>query len=197
MQFGATAPRLGYPPPFDRLFVDPVIAGDDYLNLNIWTPDPGASGLPVMIWIHGGAFLHGSGAMTLYDGSAFSRDGVVLVTVNYRLGAFGFGMFPDSPANVGLHDQLAALRWVQQNIAAFGGDASRVTIFGQSSGGASVAALLSSPAGRGLFGRAIVQIAGGTRLLTAANARMIIAELAARLNMAPMAAAFSDIDTDA
>ncbi len=147
VRFGATVPRPGYPPPFDRLFVDPVIAGEEYLNLNIWTPHPGASGLPVMVWIHGGAFLHGSSAMPLYEGTAFARDGIVLVTVNYRLGALGFALLPDSPANLGLHDQLAALRWVQQNITAFGGDPRQVTIFGRSSGGASVAALLSSPAG--------------------------------------------------
>jgi para-nitrobenzyl esterase len=194
VRFGATVPRAGYPPPFDRLFVDPVIPGEDYLNLNVWTPHLGASGLPIMVWIHGGAFLHGSAAMPLYDGTAFARDGVVLVTVNYRLGALGFGLFRDSPANLGLHDQLAALRWVQQNIAAFGGDPSQVTIFGQSSGGASVAALLSSPAGRGLFGRAIMQSAGATPLLTAADARLVTADLAARLNVAPTAAAFSDIN---
>jgi para-nitrobenzyl esterase len=195
VRFGATVPRPGYPAPFDRLFVDPVIAGENYLNLNIWTLQPDGSGLPVMVWIHGGAFLHGSAAMPLYDGTAFARNGIMLVTVNYRLGALGFGLFPDSPANLGLHDQLAALRWVQQNITAFGGDPSQVTIFGQSSGGASVAALLSSPAGRGLFGRAIVQSAGATPLLTAADARLVTADLAARLDVAPRAAAFSDIDT--
>ena len=176
-------------------FIDPVVAGDDYLNVNIWTPHPGASGLPVMVWIHGGAFLHGCSAMPLYDGTAFARDGIVLVTVNYRLGALGFALLRDSPANLGLQDQLAALRWVQQNIAAFGGDPSQVTIFGQSSGGASVAALPSSPAGRGLFGRAIVQSAGGTPLLTAPDVRLVAADLAA-LDVAPSAAAFGDIDTD-
>jgi para-nitrobenzyl esterase len=197
VRFGATVPRLGYPAPFDRLFIDPVIAGEGDLNLNIWTPHPGASGLPVMVWIHGGAFLHGSAAMPLYDGTAFARDGVVLVSFTYRLGALGFGLLRDSSANVGLHDQLAALRWVQQNITAFGGDPSQVTIFGQSSGGASVAALLSSPAARGLFHRAIVQSAGGTPLLAAADARLVTADLAARLNVAPTAAAFTDIDTEA
>jgi para-nitrobenzyl esterase len=105
-------------------------------------------------------------------------------------------VFPDSPANLGLHDQLAALRWVQQNIAAFGGDPSQVTIFGQSSGGASVIALLSSPAARGLIHRAIVQSAGGTPLLTTPDARLVTADLAARLNVAPSAAAFTDIDTE-
>jgi len=150
-----------------------------------------------MVWIHGGAFLHGSAAMPLYDGTAFARDGVVLVSLNYRLGALGFCLFPDSPGNLGLHDQLAALRWVQRNIAAFGGDPSQVTIFGQSSGGASVAALLSSPAARGLIGRAIMQSAGATPLLTAADARLVTADLAARLNVAPTAAAFTDIDAEA
>jgi para-nitrobenzyl esterase len=195
-RFGATVPRLGYPAPFDRLFLDPVIAGGEYLNLNIWTPQPRASGLPVMVWIHGGAFLHGSAAMPLYDGTAFARDGVVLVSLNYRLGALGFGLLRDSSANVGLHDQLAALRWVQQNITAFGGDPSQVTIFGQSSGGASVAALLSSPAARGLIGRAIMPSAGGIPLLTAADARLVTADLAARLDVAPTAAVFTDIDTN-
>ncbi|NEE60738.1 carboxylesterase family protein, partial [Streptomyces sp. SID8455] len=97
--FGPTAPKRPYAPPLDRLLPDPEVAGDDWLNLNVWTPSTGAVGLPVLVWIHGGSLLHGSSAVPVYDGSAFARDGVVLVSVNYRLGIEGFGLFPDAPAN--------------------------------------------------------------------------------------------------
>ena len=99
---GPTAPMPGYPPPFDALLPNPVVAGDEYLNLSVWTPDPGAQGLPVLVWIHGGAFVNGSSAVPLTDGSAFARDGVVTVAVNYRLGAEGFALLPDAPPNRGL-----------------------------------------------------------------------------------------------
>ncbi len=139
-------------------------AGDDCLNLNVWTPtlDTGAK-LPVMVWIHGGAFLSGSGSMTPYDGTRLAQKEVVVVSVNYRLGLMGFfsapGLFGGDfcVPNRGFMDQVASLRWVQENISAFGGAADNVTIFGESAGGQSVAVLLASPASRGLFRRAIVQ----------------------------------------
>ena len=153
MAYGPTVPKPPYPKPYDELLPEPVIAGDDCLNLNVWTPDPGQAGLPVMVWIHGGAFVNGSGAVAHYAGDRFARDGVVCVTINYRLGCDGFLFLDDASPNRGLLDQIAALQWVQENIAAFGGDPGNVTIFGESAGGMSVATLLSMPAAEGLFGR--------------------------------------------
>ena len=191
---GPTAPKPGYPPPFDRLLADPDIPGDEFLNVNVWTPDPSATGLPVMVWIHGGAYRNGSNAITTYDGTAFARDGVVLVGVNYRLGAPGFAVLPDAPHNRGILDQLAALAWVRDNIAAFGGDPSRVTIFGESAGAMSVSTLLSLPAARGLFQRAIAQSGAGHTVATVADASRVTAELAARLGVEGTAAALHTVD---
>src|SRR6266704_3032590 len=120
-EYGAVPPQSPYPEPFRHMLGDAGTSGEDYLNLNVWTPEVGARGLPVMVWLHGGAFLRGSGAIPVYDGSRFARDGVVCVTINYRLGAEGFLWLDDRIANLGLLDQLAALRWVQENIGAFGG----------------------------------------------------------------------------
>ncbi|MEM1110974.1 MAG: carboxylesterase family protein [Pseudomonadota bacterium] len=147
----------------ETLWVDEP-AGDDCLNLNVWTPslDPEAK-LPVLVWIHGGAYTTGSGSLPIYEGHNLARKEVVVVSINYRLGLMGSftapGMFDDDfcGPNRGFLDQMAALRWVQDNISQFGGDRDNVTIFGESAGGQSVAALLASPAMRGLFKRAIAQ----------------------------------------
>ena len=159
--FGPIAPQN--PSIMDALFGGDSEAWDeDCLYLNVWTPALDGS-LPVMVWIHGGGFEMGSGSSPLYDGTSFARDGVVLVTLNYRLGAFGFlelgGLDPDlaGSGNVGLLDQVAALEWVRDNIASFGGDPDQVTIFGESAGAMSVASLMSMPAASGLFHRAIAQ----------------------------------------
>ncbi len=137
---------------------------EDCLYLNVWTPRAEAAAkLPVLVYIPGGAFWEGSGAIRIYDGASLARRGAVVVTINYRLGAFGFFAHPEltkesprrSSGNYGLMDQLAALRWVQRNIAAFGGDPSRVTAWGQSAGAFSVGALLASRESQGLFQRAI------------------------------------------
>ena len=128
---------------------DPTVPGEDCLNLNIWTPGGGASSLPVMVWIPGGMFEVGTGAS--YDGSRFARDGVVCVTINYRVGAEGFLYLDDGTANLGLLDQIVALEWVRDNIAAFGGDPDNVTIFGESAGAMSVGTLLAMPRAAGLF----------------------------------------------
>jgi para-nitrobenzyl esterase len=143
---------------------------EDCLYLNVWTPQlpiqdqpASGSGLAVMVWIHGGGFEMGSGSSPLYHGESFARDGVVLVTLNYRLGALGFLELGNvDPAyagsgNLGLLDQVAALQWVQQNISQFGGDASNVTIFGESAGAMSVSTLLTMPRAKGLFHKAIAQ----------------------------------------
>jgi carboxylesterase type B len=155
LSFGAAPPQLppapGAPPiwrPGDGL---------DCLSVNVWSPDPGAAGLPVMVWLYGGAWRAGASAMPHYDGTILAGSGVVLVTVNYRIGFEGFGHLPGVPDNRGLRDQIAALEWVQRNIAAFGGDPSNVTVFGQSAGAASIALLLAAPAARGLFRRGIAQ----------------------------------------
>ena len=136
---------------------EPSFPGDATLNVNVFTPVPGEldAGLPVLVWIHGGGFKAGSPSSPWYDGLAFNRDGVVTVSISYRLGFDGFGWIPDAPHNRGLLDQIEALRWVRDNIASFGGDPYRVTIAGQSAGGASVWALLVSPAADGLFSAAI------------------------------------------
>ncbi|HEX5406621.1 MAG TPA: carboxylesterase/lipase family protein [Pseudonocardiaceae bacterium] len=194
--FGPTAPKPGYEPPFDSMLTDPKIAGDDFLNVNVWTPDPGSAGLPVLVWIYGGAFRNGGGAVPTYNGAAFARDGVVLVSLNYRLGVPGFCLLPDAPANLGLHDQLAALSWVQENIAAFGGDPGNVTIFGESAGAMSVTTLVAVAAGSGLFRKAIAQSGAGHSVVTADDARLVTAELATRLGVDATAAAFGEIPVD-
>jgi para-nitrobenzyl esterase len=134
----------------------------EWLTLNVWTPDLAASELPVLLWIHGGAYVFGSAADPVYDGRKFAAEGTVLVSCNYRLGFEGFAQVPGAPANRGLLDQVAALRWVQENIAAFGGDPGNVTVFGESAGAGSIAALLVMDVADGLFRRAITQSVPGT-----------------------------------
>ena len=143
---------------------------EDCLFLNVWRPATrNSSSLPVMVWIYGGGFTIGGTSPAAYDGSNFARDGVILVSLNYRLGRFGFFAHPaltaENPAgplgNYGYLDQIAALQWVQRNIAAFGGDPHRVTIFGESAGGGSVHMLMTSPQSKGLFAAAVVESGGG------------------------------------
>ncbi len=137
---------------------------EDCLQLNVFAP-AGAKKAPVMVWIHGGS--HRTGAGWVYDGSNFARDGVVLVSINYRLGPLGYFAHPalagepGAKGNYGLMDQIAALQWVKRNIAAFGGDPARVTVFGESAGGMSTLAILAAPSTKGLYARAIVQSGGG------------------------------------
>lgn len=194
--YGPTVPKPPYPAPVDALLPEPVIPGEDCLNLNVWAPAgslTGGASLPVLVWIHGGAFVNGTGAVSVYDGSTFARDGVVCVTVNYRLGVDGFGSVEDAPANRGLLDQIAALTWVRDNIAAFGGDPGAVTVAGESAGAMSVATLMALPAARGLFARAILQSGGGHHVLTAATAAQVTAEIATRLGVAPTAEGLSSV----
>lgn len=159
-QFGAICPQ----PAGGALAKMPQ--SEDCLSINIWAPKRGlhAKPLPVMFWIHGGGSFVGSGSDPLYDGAALAREGVIVVTFNYRLGVLGYFVHPALSAlhadgamlaNYGLMDQLAALRWVRRNIAAFGGDARNITIFGESAGGCAVNMWMTSPATRGLFARAI------------------------------------------
>jgi para-nitrobenzyl esterase len=133
---------------------------EDCLNLNIWTPSVDKKKRSVMFWIHGGAFITGGGMAPMYDGSALTRRGdVVVVTINYRLGALGYLYLPGVTANVGHLDQILALKWVHNNIGLFGGDPNNVTIFGESAGGYSVVTLAAMPAAKGLFHRIIAQSA--------------------------------------
>jgi para-nitrobenzyl esterase len=134
----------------------------DCLTLNIWSPDLAASRLPVMVWIHGGTYLAGSSSNPHHDGETLARAGVVMVSMNYRTGVEGFAHIADAPDNRGILDQAAALRWVQDNIAGFGGDPGNVTVFGQSAGAGCTAALLAMPMAAGLFRRAIAQSMPGT-----------------------------------
>lgn len=145
---------------------------EDCLTLNIWAPSAGGAKRPVMVWLHGGGYTGGSGSAKLYEGRALARRGVVVVTLNYRLGRLGFfahpGANPSEGANFGLLDQRAALSWVRNNIAAFGGDPKRITLFGNSAGGESVLFHMTSPGSRALFQRAIVQSGLGGRVLRTA-----------------------------
>lgn len=165
-----------------------VAFAEDCLTLNVWTQGCDDGARPVMVWIHGGAFVLGSGSSPIYDGSALASRGVVLVSINYRLGAFGFLRFKDvtggaipSTGNEGLLDQIRALEWVRDNIASFGGDPNNVTIFGESAGGISVGCLMGIEAAAPLFHKAIPQSGAchTAALLEAANsvAEMTLAEL--------------------
>ena len=148
---------------------------EDCLTLNIWAPSSlGAKRLPVMIWVYGGGFTGGSGSLPEYDGESLAKMGVVVVTINYRVGVFGFLAHPaltrESPqhtsGNYGLLDQIAAIKWVDTNIAAFGGDKTRLTVFGESAGASSLSLLLASPLSRGLFDRVILESPGTMRPLS-------------------------------
>ncbi|MFI0924022.1 carboxylesterase/lipase family protein [Streptomyces sp. NPDC021012] len=156
--YGPTAQRR----PFAEVTTipEPSVPGAGVLNLNVFTPaaDPEA-GLPVLVWFHGGGYVAGSAASPWYDGAAFNRDGVVLVSVGYRLGIEGFLHLEGAPDNRGVRDWVAALEWVRDNIAAFGGDPERVTIAGQSAGGGAVQTLLAVPSAEGLF-RGAISVSG-------------------------------------
>lgn len=160
---------------------------EDCLALNVWSPE-GATGLPVMVWVHGGSFVSGSGSIGWYDGARLASRGVVVVTLNYRLGPFGFlhlealgGEQWSGAANLGLSDQAAALRWVRDHVEAFGGDPTRVTLFGESAGAMSISHHLALPSSAGLFARAIAQSGAATHCHDAergeAVARRFVGEL--------------------
>ncbi|WP_043263351.1 carboxylesterase family protein [Streptomyces sp. CT34] len=184
-EFGPAAPQSG-----------PVQARaeerTDWLTLNVRTPDPGAAGLPVLVWIHGGGYLAGTSSDPVYDPTALVAAGLVVVSINYRVGAEGFAFLDGAPANRGFLDQIAALHWVRRNIAAFGGDPGQVTVAGQSAGAGSIAALLTMRPVRGLFRRAITHSVPGGHCTPALAERITVA-LARRLGTAPTAGALSGI----
>jgi para-nitrobenzyl esterase len=175
------------------LLFDPAVPGDDCLNLNIWTPDPGEAGLPVLVWSPGGSFHFSSGGS--YDGSRFARDGVVCVTINWRTGADGFLYLGDGDdgANLGLLDQVAALTWVRDNIAAFGGDPGRVTVFGESAGAMSIGVLLSMPRAEGLFRRAVLQSGAAHHVVDAHDAARVGARFVEILRVPATRNALADV----
>jgi para-nitrobenzyl esterase len=196
-----TAPSPTAPQPardFGRLDMTPYfgpgwVRGEEYLTVDVRTPAADGNRRPVMVFVHGGGFVTGSTSAALYDGSAFARDGVVLVTVNYRVGVPGFLDLEGAPPNRGLLDVLAALGWVRDTIAAFGGDPGNVTLFGQSAGATLTGALLATPEAKGLFRRAIVQSGSGTGAFTPEQARRVTAAAAAALGVEPVAEAFAPI----
>ncbi|MFV8186374.1 carboxylesterase/lipase family protein [Streptomyces sp. AF1B] len=183
---------FGPPPPqHDRMnpavFTGPgADAAPDCLTVNVWSPDPGAARLPVMVWFHGGAYAFGQAGDPVYDGARLASRGVVVVTFNYRVGMEGFAEIAGAPSNRGLLDQVAALRWVRENIAAFGGDPSRVTVFGESAGAGSIAALLAMDAAAGLFTRAVAQSVPGS-FFSAGLAADIASAVVGRLGLAATA----------
>jgi para-nitrobenzyl esterase len=162
------AAMFGPPPPQSGFLltpmapVDPAAGLDDWLTVNVFSPALGAAGLPVLVWIYGGAYRFGASCLTGYDGTPLARQDVVVVTFNHRVGVEGYAHLPGVPANRALLDQVAALRWVAENIAAFGGDPGLVTVFGESAGAGAIASLLVMPAAAGLFRRAVAQSVPGT-----------------------------------
>ncbi|MCR6488459.1 carboxylesterase family protein [Amycolatopsis sp. OK19-0408] len=178
------------------LIPEPSIPGESTLNVDVFTPDPGPArdgGLPVLVWIHGGGFVAGSPASPWYDGAAFNRDGVVTVSVSYRLGFDGFGRLDDAPGNRGVLDWLCALEWVRDTISAFGGDPRRVTIAGQSAGGAAVLTLLGMPSAQQLFTAAHC-LSGPAVHITTGQAESFGRALAGRLGVPPSRAGLSTVD---
>jgi para-nitrobenzyl esterase len=174
---------------FSRI-AGPAALSEDCLTLDVVTPGADGARRPVLVWIHGGAFVMGAGSAILYQGAGLARRGdVVVVTINYRLGALGFlalgDVAPGFDANLGLRDQLAALRWVRENIAAFGGDPENVTVFGESAGGMSVGALLGTPSAGGLFARAIAQSGAAHNTTSREGAARVARTFLEALGLAP------------
>ncbi|MCD2442053.1 carboxylesterase family protein [Agromyces sp. SYSU K20354] len=195
LEYGATAQRGD---PGVTLIPEPSVPGDSTLNVNVFTPrpervEPGTDeALPVLVWIHGGGYFAGSPASPWYDGAAFNRDGVVTVSVSYRLGFDGFGWISDAPQNRGVRDWLLALEWVRDNIAAFGGDPDRVTIAGQSAGGGAVLTLLGMDAAQHLF-HGVYAISGALADVTPERSEKFGRELAVAAGVEPTRAGLSTL----
>lgn len=195
---GPSAPhKVGEFPQLDvkSLVGDGGERGDNYLTLNVWAP-VGAADAPVMVFIHGGGFVTGNKDAPVHDGSAFARAGVVCIAINYRLGIEGFLPIPGIPTNLGLRDMLAALQWVQDNAAVFGGNAGNVTVFGESAGAMAIANLLASPLAKGLFRRAIVQSGHGSMVRQIPVARRLVTKLAKLLRIPETAEGFASVPFD-
>jgi para-nitrobenzyl esterase len=191
LTFGPPPPQGGH---FGMGAMSPEPTDADWLTVNIWSPRPvPGAGLPVMVWIQGGGYEIGTSGLPEYDGGRLAREGgVVVVTLNYRVGAEGFAQLEGGPPNRGLLDQVAALEWVRDDIRAFGGDPGQVTVFGQSAGGGSVAALLAMDRAVGLVRRAVVQSMPGT-YFSPELATDIAAACAGGLGLRPTAADLSGV----
>lgn len=185
------ASRFGPPPPQSGRTTE----GDDWLNLAVWTPDPGRAGLPVLVWISGGGYLSCNSANPHFAGATVAAAGAVVVSAHYRSGFEGFAHVDGAPNNRALLDQLAALEWVQHNVARFGGDPGNVTVLGQSAGAGSIAALVTMPAATGAFRRAILQSIPGT-YFTKGLAADIAADICGRIGRIPSVAALADVAPD-
>lgn len=186
-RFGANAPQ--WTAPFPDLDIRPLIGsgwqrGDDFLTANVWAPAAGGADLPVMVFVHGGAFAVGSNGAAVSDGAAFARRGVVLIAINYRLGVEGFLAIPGAPTNLGLRDQIFALGWVRDNARAFGGNPDNVTVFGESAGAMTLANLVTSPLAHGLFRRAIIESGHGSMVRAIPVAERLTRKLASTLGVA-------------
>jgi para-nitrobenzyl esterase len=191
---GPSAPQPAAPP-FEALDIEPLVGsgwrhGDDFLNISVWAPEAPITASPVLVFIHGGGFIAGSNDVAVLDGSAFARSGVICMAINYRMGIEGFLAIPGVPTNLGLRDQIVALEWVRDNAAAFGGDPTDITVFGESAGAMSVADLIASPLAKGLFRRAIVQSGHGGMTRSLPVARRLAAKLAKMLRVTPDEAGF-------
>jgi para-nitrobenzyl esterase len=192
--FGPSSPQTPYPGAIGKVLPSIAIPGDDILTVNVWSPD-GAKDAPVVLWLHGGAFERGASALDGYDGTQFAADGVVTVTANYRLGGEGFSVLDGAPLNLGLWDAALALEWVHREIAGFGGDPERITVMGESAGGALVAALLTRGVTRKLMAGAIIQ-SGPLTASTPAAAGRATKAIAARLRVPATRDAFLAIGPD-
>jgi para-nitrobenzyl esterase len=182
--FGPIAPQGPSPISLFAVAEQPEISEEGCLTLNVFTPAAAGTLRPVLVWIHGGGFTGGSSRNAWYDGTSFAANGVVVVTINYRLGALGFLHLGDDlpgSGNCGLLDQVAALEWVRDNIAAFGGDPGNVTVFGESAGGMSVGSLLGTPAASGLFHQAVPQSGAASSVNSLEEAAAVAEQVVARV----------------
>jgi len=195
-QFGPSAPQTPYRGRIGELLPSLTSDGtnEDILTVNVWAPasatEPASGLLPVVLWIHGGAFERGGSSIAGYNGTSFARGGVVFVSANYRLGSEGFSVLEDAPRNLGLEDVAAALRWTHAEITAFGGDPSRITVMGESAGGALVAALLSRPDTAPLIAGAIIE-SGPLDAAEPKRAERVTRALAKRLGIPATREAFA------
>src|SRR4029077_9258635 len=193
------AAMFGPPPPQSALVLapsEPVAPGadpKDWLTVHVFSPDPGGAALPVMVWIYGGGYQVGASSLVGYDGTTLARQNVVVVTFNHRIGVEGYAYLPGVPANRGLLDQVAPLRWGQENIAAYGSAADQVPVCGESSGAGAIASLMVMPPAAGLFRRAIAQSPPGT-FFSPALGGDVTAAIAAEAGLPPATEAFAAAD---
>ncbi|MGX5695863.1 carboxylesterase/lipase family protein [Agromyces soli] len=194
---GPSSPQAPYGGGLEQVLPSIALPGEEILHVNVWTPaDRGAAGAPVLVWVHGGALTRGSNALDSYDGTPFARDGLVFVSVNYRLGAEGFSVLEGAPLNLGLLDVMAALRWVRREIEAFGGDPALVTVAGQSAGATLVAAALAHRDGGPALADRVVLQSGPFAARPPAKAARVTRLMAKDLGIAPSRDAFSAVPPD-